>query len=51
MSRSRFMENIFSLISEKAIVFDDLSDFSDELKNTVRRVFKFVMFIDLFHFY
>ena len=33
MSRSRFLDNIFSLLYEKAIVYEDLSDFSDELKN------------------
>ena len=35
MSRSRFMENIFALLCEKAITLDDLSDFSDEFKNHV----------------
>ena len=33
MSRSRFLDNIFSLLYEKTIVYEDLSDFSDELKN------------------
>ena len=35
MCRSRMLENIISLISEKAISINDLSEFSDELKNTV----------------
>ena len=31
MSRSRFLENIYSLLSEGAITKNDLSDFSKEL--------------------
>ena len=35
MSRSKFIYNIISLISEGAISFEDLEEFSDELKETV----------------
>ena len=41
MSRSRFLDNIFSLLYEKAIVYEDLSDFSDELKNHVHNILKY----------
>ena len=41
MSRSRFLENICSLLYEKAIIFDDLSDFSDELKNHIRNILNY----------
>ena len=35
MSRSRFLENIYSLLSEGAITKNDLSDFSKELQNEI----------------
>ena len=35
MSRSRFLENIYSLLSEGAITKNDLSDFSEELQNEI----------------
>ncbi len=35
MSRSKFFYNIISLINEGAISFEDLEEFSDELKETV----------------
>lgn len=35
MSRSNLINNIISLISDEAIIFEDLEDFSDELKETV----------------
>ena len=41
MSRSRFLDNIFSLLYEKAIVYEDLSDLSDELKNHVHKILKY----------
>ena len=41
MSRPRFLDNIFSLLYEKAIVYEDLSDFSDELKNHVHNILKY----------
>jgi len=41
MSHSRFLDNIFSLLYEKAIVYEDLSDFSDELKNHVHNILKY----------
>ena len=34
------LENIVSLILEGAITFDDLSDFSDELQNNVKKYLK-----------
>lgn len=36
MSRSDLIYNILDLISEGAITLDDLEEFSDELKETVR---------------
>lgn len=36
MKRSKFIYNIISLIDEGAINFEDLEDFSDELKETVK---------------
>lgn len=36
MSRSNLIYNIMSLINEGAISFEDLEEFSDELKETVR---------------
>lgn len=36
MSRSNLIYNIISLIIEGAISFEDLEEFSDELKETVR---------------
>lgn len=35
MSRSKFIYNIISLINEGAISFEDLEEFSDELKETI----------------
>lgn len=35
ISRSEFIYNIVSLINESAISFEDLEEFSDELKETV----------------
>ncbi len=35
MSRSRFIYNIISLINDGAINFEDLEEFSDELKETI----------------
>ncbi|MDF2538456.1 MAG: hypothetical protein K0S76_1477 [Herbinix sp.] len=35
MSRSNLVYNIISLISDSAISFEDLEEFSDELKETV----------------
>lgn len=35
MSRSRMIENIYSLIGEGAITKNDLSDFSEELQNKI----------------
>ncbi len=35
MSRSNLINNIISLISDDAISFEDLEEFSDELKETV----------------
>ena len=35
MSRSELIYNIISLINEDAICFEDLEEFSDELKKTV----------------
>lgn len=35
MSRSNLVYNIISLISDSAINFEDLEEFSDELKETV----------------
>ena len=40
MTRSGFIINIVSLINEGAISFEDLSEFSDELKERVRRFFE-----------
>ena len=36
MSRSNLIYNIISLINEGAISYEDLEEFSDELKGTVR---------------
>ncbi len=36
MSRSNLIYNIISLINEGAICFEDLEEFSDQLKETVR---------------
>lgn len=36
MSRSKLVENIASLIYEEVITFEDLSEFSDDLKVTVK---------------
>lgn len=36
MSRSNLIYNILSLINEGAISFEDLEEFSDQLKETVR---------------
>ena len=38
MSRSRMIQNIISLINEGAITPDDLSDFSDELRENVQDI-------------
>ena len=35
MSRSKLIDNIISLISDGAISFENLEEFSDELKETV----------------
>ena len=35
MSRSKLIFNIISLINEGAINFEDLEEFSDELKETI----------------
>jgi len=35
MSRSKLIYNIISLINEGAISFEDLEEFSDELKETI----------------
>ena len=40
MSKSIMVDNIISLINEDAITFDDLSDFSDELKEYVSFLLK-----------
>lgn len=36
MKRSNFILNIVSLINEDVICFEDLEEFSDELKETIR---------------
>lgn len=36
MSRSQLLSNILSLLDEGAIVYGDLEDFSDELKETIK---------------
>lgn len=36
MSRSNLIDNIISLIYEGAISFEDLEEFSDQLKETIR---------------
>lgn len=36
MSRSNLIYNVISLINEGAINYEDLEEFSDELKETVR---------------
>lgn len=36
MTRSNFIYNIVSLINDSAIVFEDLEEFSDELKESVK---------------
>lgn len=36
MRRSEFISNILELLREEAIVPDDLEEFSDELKQTVK---------------
>ncbi len=36
MSRSKLIYNIISLMNEGAICFEDLEEFSDQLKETVR---------------
>lgn len=38
MSRSNLIYNIISLINDDAISFEDLEEFSDQLKETVRTV-------------
>lgn len=38
MRRSEFISNILELLREEAIVPDDLEEFSDELKQTVNRL-------------
>lgn len=38
MSRSRMIQNIISLINEGAITLDDLSDFSNELRENVQDI-------------
>lgn len=35
MTRSQFIRNIIHLIDDGAITFDDLKEFSDELKESV----------------
>lgn len=40
MSKNIMVDNIISLINEGAITFDDLSDFSDELKEYVSFLLK-----------
>lgn len=40
MSRSKLIYNIISLINEGAISFEDLDEFSDELKETVSAFFE-----------
>ena len=40
MSRSNLIYNIISLINEGAICFEDLEEFSDELKEIVRHLFE-----------
>ena len=39
MSRSKMFDNIIILIHEKAISIEDLSEFSENLKNSVNRLF------------
>lgn len=41
MSRSEMMFDILSLINEGVICFDDLNEFSDELKENVRSTLEF----------
>lgn len=36
MSRSRMIENIYSLIGEGAITKDDLTDFSEDIQNMIK---------------
>lgn len=36
MSRSKLIYNIISLMNEGAISFEDLEEFSDQLKETIR---------------
>lgn len=38
MSRSTFKLNLLRLLKEKAIVLDDLSDFSSELQEEIRKI-------------
>lgn len=48
MSRSNLIHNIISLINEGAISFENLEEFSDELKETVsafiERQFRYIKF-------
>lgn len=39
MSRSMMFDNLLSLIGEKAIEFDDLEEFSQELKDKMKKFF------------
>jgi hypothetical protein len=38
MRRSKLMENILSLVLEGAIEIEDLDEFSDDLKDTIRSI-------------
>lgn len=38
MSRSLLEENLISLIKHKVITFDELNDFSNELKETIKMI-------------
>lgn len=40
MSRSKLIYNIVNLLDDEVIHFEDLEDFSDDLKETVQCYFK-----------
>ena len=40
MSRSTFKLNLLRLLKEKAITLDDLSDFSSELQDEIRKIWE-----------